>query len=124
MGPSAAAGAAAAGLAAGFAASAFLASGLASGFAASGLAASLASGLAASGAGVGAALYVFSALDETFVEKIELPEELARRGVSSVVISNAVEREVVLSSGRAPTDLYLARLGDIPGASSSAPEQS
>lgn len=70
--------------------------------------------------GFGAALYVFSALDETFVEKIELPEELARRGVSSVVISNAVEREVVLSSGRAPTDLYLARLGDIPGASSSA----
>jgi hypothetical protein len=71
--------------------------------------------------GVGAALYVFSALDETFVEKIELPEEIARRGVSSVVISNAREREVVMSSGRGPTDLYLARLGDLPDASAAVP---
>ncbi len=61
--------------------------------------------------GVGAALYVFSVFDDTLVEKIELPEALARRGVSSVVVSDARAREVILSSGRHPTRLYLARLG-------------
>ncbi|MGB1699701.1 MAG: hypothetical protein ACPHRO_07100, partial [Nannocystaceae bacterium] len=62
--------------------------------------------------GVGAALYVFSLHEQEAVEKITLPAEVARRGVSTVVVSDSAAREVIVSSGRAPTSLYLATLGD------------